>query len=207
LRRLVAEFLSQAAPPPGGRVVDYGCADAPYADLLPDGVVHVGADLVGNVAADIALRSDGAVPLPDGFADVVLSTQVLEHVVDPAVYLAECARLLRPGGSLVLTTHGIMYEHRDPEDYWRWTSDGLSRVVTAAGLEVIEVRGVVGLVAAALQLIQHGTAGRVPSVLRKLYILVFQVLIAAADGLSSEQSRRHNALVIGVRAVRPLSQA
>ncbi len=43
-----------------------------------------------------------AVPLADGCADVVLAGEILEHVADHAGVLAECARLLRPGGVLVL---------------------------------------------------------------------------------------------------------
>jgi 2-polyprenyl-6-hydroxyphenyl methylase/3-demethylubiquinone-9 3-methyltransferase len=43
-----------------------------------------------------------AVPLADGCADVVVAGEVLEHVEDDVAVLAECARLLRPGGTLVL---------------------------------------------------------------------------------------------------------
>jgi 2-polyprenyl-6-hydroxyphenyl methylase/3-demethylubiquinone-9 3-methyltransferase len=42
------------------------------------------------------------VPLADGCADVVLAGEILEHVEDDVAVLAECARLLRPGGTLVL---------------------------------------------------------------------------------------------------------
>ena len=100
-----------------------------------------------------------------------------------------------------------MFRHPDPEDYWRWTGDGLARIVTQAGLQVVESRGVVGLVAAALQLVQAGTSAYLPALLYKPYVLVFQALIAVADRLSSEESRRHEALVIGVRAVRPVTPA
>ena len=43
-----------------------------------------------------------AVPLADGCADVVVAGEILEHVEDDVAVLAECARLLRPGGTLVL---------------------------------------------------------------------------------------------------------
>jgi SAM-dependent methyltransferase len=162
LRQLVASLVARAAPAPGSTVVDLGCADRPYRALLPAGVRYVGADLPGNPDADVVLDAAGRVPLPDGSAAVVLSTQVLEHVADPAAYLAECHRLLAPGGSLVLTTHGLMYLHRDPDDYWRWTCDGLARQVGAAGFDVVEVRGVLGLAPAALQLLQDAVAPFLP---------------------------------------------
>ena len=43
-----------------------------------------------------------AVPLADGCADVVVAGEILEHVEDDIAVLAECARLLRPGGTLVI---------------------------------------------------------------------------------------------------------
>ena len=207
MRGLVSDLVAGASLSRGARVVDYGCADTPYADLLPTDVAYVAADLGGNPGTDVVLAPDGTVPLPAGTIDLVLSTQVLEHVTEPAAYLLECARLLRPGGSLILTTHGMMYRHPDPEDYWRWTSDGLVRVVTQAGLEVVELRGVLGLVAASLQLIQHAFLTHLPAVLRRPCMLLFQALIAGADRLTSDERRRQDALVFGVRAVRPLSQA
>jgi 2-polyprenyl-6-hydroxyphenyl methylase/3-demethylubiquinone-9 3-methyltransferase len=42
------------------------------------------------------------VPLADGCADVVAAGEILEHVADPGQVLAEAARLLRPGGVLVI---------------------------------------------------------------------------------------------------------
>ena len=203
LTRLIADLLAGAPVPAAPQVVDYGCAQKPYAAILPAGAVHVGVDLAGNPVADVALERDGSVPLPDGSADIVLSTQVLEHVTDPVLYLRECARLLRPGGSLVLTTHGIMFRHPDPEDFWRWTGDGLSRIVREAGLEVVETRGALGLMAAAVFLFMWGTCVRLPAFIRHPYVIVFQALIAIADRLSSEASKQHDALVIGVRAVKP----
>ncbi len=71
----------------------------------------------------------------------MLSTQVLEHVTDPRLYLAECHRVLRPGGPLLLSTHGIMVYHPDPVDYWRWTGAGLQRAVTAGRVRGRALRG------------------------------------------------------------------
>ena len=153
--------------------------------------------------ATIEIGEDGTVPLEGSSVDLVLSTQVLEHVVDPQRYLDECVRLLRPGGHLLLSTHGIMHLHRDPTDFWRWTCDGLARIVSAAGLEVVETRGVLGLAGAGLQLLQAGLGNRVPRVLRRPMVVVFQLLIALSDRFTSEQARRENGLVIAVLAVKP----
>jgi SAM-dependent methyltransferase len=202
LASLVDELVDGAALEPGALVVDYGCATAPYRSVFSESSNYIGADLPGNPDATVALRPDGSVPLPDGSVDLVLSTQVLEHVADPEAYLTECARLLKTGGSLVLTTHGIMYLHRDPEDYWRWTCDGLERTLNLSGFSVDEERGLLGLVPTSLQLFQDGTLRRVPRFLRKSYVLLFQRLIAVSDGRSTEAGRRENGLVLGARATK-----
>jgi SAM-dependent methyltransferase len=199
---LVGDLIAASGVGPGACVIDYGCAQRPYRRLLPAGVDYVGADLPGNPAADVVLDADGRVPLPDASADAVLSTQVLEHVADPAVYLAECRRLLKPGGSLLLSTHGIMYYHRDPEDYWRWTSVGLATVVEQQGLRVEERFGVLGLAAAALQLWQDATVWHVPRPLRPMFVLGCQLAIRRSDRKQTPQARIDNGLVIAVRAVR-----
>lgn len=187
----------------GSRVLDYGCADQPYRQLLPPGAEYVGADLPGNPDAAVHLLADGGLPLEAGQFDAVLSTQVLEHVADPARYLAEAARVLRPGGRLLLSTHGIMVYHPDPVDYWRWTGAGLTRQIELSGLKVRELWGVMGLAATGLQLFQDATWGRLPSFLRKPYALVLQALIGLADRLDSPYDKSMNALVFAVIAEKP----
>ena len=80
---------------------------APHAAAL--GYRHVGVDL--NLLAVRAAAEHGvlavrgsvlAVPLADGCADVVVAGEILEHVADDVGVLAECARLLKPGGTLVI---------------------------------------------------------------------------------------------------------
>lgn len=203
LRELVRTLISRSGIGPGADVVDYGCADMPYRSELPPGVRYVGADLPGNAQADVVLGADGRLPLPDASADLVLSTQVLEHVDDPALYLAECARVLRPGGTLVVSTHGIMYFHPDPADHWRWTRTGLTRQLEAAGLEVVSVHGVMGLAAAAVQLFQDATIAYLPGVLRRPYALAMQALIAVCDRRYRAQARADNGLVLAALAARP----
>src|SRR5688572_24996585 len=98
------------APHPGAVLVDLACGGglmAPHVEPL--GYRHVGVDL--NIRALELAREHGVtvlrasvleVPLADGCADVVLAGEILEHLEDDVGVLAECARLLRPGGTLVL---------------------------------------------------------------------------------------------------------
>jgi 2-polyprenyl-6-hydroxyphenyl methylase/3-demethylubiquinone-9 3-methyltransferase len=103
-----AEHIPPAAP--GELLVDLACGGglmAPHAARL--GYRHVGVDL-GLPGLELA-RDRGmlpirgsvlAVPLTDGCAAVVVAGEILEHVDDDVAVLAECARLLRPGGTLVI---------------------------------------------------------------------------------------------------------
>jgi SAM-dependent methyltransferase len=133
----------------------------------------------------------------------VLSTQVLEHVLDPDVYLRECYRVLRPGGRLLLSTHGFMFYHPDPDDYWRWTCAGLRLSVERAALAVERFEGIMGPSASGLQLLQDGIYPRLPRPVRPAAGLVFQTLIAIIDRLERPASRDLNALVFALIAVRP----
>ncbi|SNS86730.1 2-polyprenyl-6-hydroxyphenyl methylase / 3-demethylubiquinone-9 3-methyltransferase [Geodermatophilus pulveris] len=104
-----AEHVSPA-PHPGAVLVDLACGGglmAPHVARL--GYRHVGVDLgvpglrLAGEHGVLAVRGSVlAVPLADGCADVVVAGEILEHVEDDVGVLAECARLLRPGGALVL---------------------------------------------------------------------------------------------------------
>src|SRR3954469_22319830 len=99
-----------AAASPGAILVDLACGGglmAPHVARL--GYRHVGVDL-GLPGLESA-RDHGVLPvrgavwavrIADGCADVVVAGEVLEHVEDDVAVLAECARLLKPGGTLVL---------------------------------------------------------------------------------------------------------
>jgi SAM-dependent methyltransferase len=204
LPKAIAALAPELLVPSGGRVLDYGCADLPYRHLLPSDAEYVPADLPGNPQALVEVAPDGTVPLPaDGF-DAVLSTQVLEHVQDPGTYLSECFRVLRPGGRMLLSTHGIMVWHPDPVDHWRWTCGGLRHAVEQAGFEVVRFEGVVGLAATGIQLVQDSAIYSLPRLVRRPFAFVMQALMALADRFQSAESRRYNALVFALIAEKPL---
>mgnify|MGYP006273963981 CR=1 FL=1 len=169
----------------GGVLYDYGCGGMPYrGELEPRLARYVGIDLPDNPLAEVTVDAIGDVGLPDGEADVLLSTQVLEHVPDPHAYLREAHRLLKPGGSLILSTHGLFKHHPDPADYWRWTESGLALQLQRAGFEVVRSERDFGLMSAGLYLVQDSAlrALRWRS-LRVLPALLFQSLVALTSRL------------------------
>jgi SAM-dependent methyltransferase len=119
------------------RVLDYCCGGSPYRDLYPE-ADYRRADVPAIDALDYSLDGTWAVPEKDEFFDLVLSTQVLEHMVQPRQYLREAWRLVKPTGRLICTTHGSFPDHGCPDDYRRWTADGLTREVRQAGFHPTE---------------------------------------------------------------------
>lgn len=204
LRRTITRLAGRLEVPDDGAVLDHGCADKPYRGLFPEGVRFVGADLAGNPDAELEISGDGALAAGDEEFDAVLSTQVLEHATDPATHLAESFRVLRPGGRMLLSTHGIMIYHPDPVDLWRWTAAGLRRIVEDAGFEVEHFEGMMGLAPTGLQLFQDSVYYRLsrPGA-RNAWARLMQSLIARADRFEGPGAARDNALVFALIARKP----
>jgi SAM-dependent methyltransferase len=115
-------------------VLDVGCDCKPYWPLFePYARRYVGADVARTTPQVDVVGSASTIPFASGSADVVVCSQVLEHVPDPAAALAEMARVLKPGGRVFLSTHGNFIYHPHPTDYWRWTQDGLRKLFEDGG--------------------------------------------------------------------------
>jgi 2-polyprenyl-3-methyl-5-hydroxy-6-metoxy-1,4-benzoquinol methylase len=158
--------------PPGARVLDLGAGDGAFAAEM----VAAGAEVVAADVAEEAVRRARArlppavevvrvaedVPLPfaeDAF-DVVWAGEVLEHVADVVGLLAEVRRVLRWGGTLLVTTPyhgraalaalallGSIEAHFDPRaDHLRFfTARSLRAMLLDAGFADVEVRTAGGL--------------------------------------------------------------
>jgi SAM-dependent methyltransferase len=130
--------LRQLLPQFQGLVVDVGCGAQPYRSLLHPRATYQGIDQTDAVAhfgyslpATIYYEGDRW-PIEDASVDLVLSTETLEHVPKPAVFLSEAFRCLRPGGSLILAVPFAARWHFIPRDYWRFTPSGLQLLLSEA---------------------------------------------------------------------------
>ena len=122
-------------------ILDFGAGSSPYRSLFPNANYQRADFAIGDGhGLDFVLGESLQVASPDNRFDLIISTQVLEHVVSPENYLRECLRLLRPGGKLIVSTHGIFPDHPCPFDLHRWTADGLVLQCNHSGFENVGVK-------------------------------------------------------------------
>lgn len=100
-------------------------------------------DIFAGPNIDYVGRAE-AIPLPDASVDLVITQEVLEHVADPFKAITEIQRVLKPGGTLYLQLPFIIGYHPGPTDFWRFTREGIVRLVEISGLQCQEVGVAVG---------------------------------------------------------------
>jgi SAM-dependent methyltransferase len=137
--------LSTLLPASRGTLVDVGCGAQPYRRLVANGTEYIGIDTIeakeafGYETPGVRYYDGFTWPLNDASADVVVATETLEHVPDPQHFANEAARVLRSGGSVILTAPFAARWHFIPHDYWRFTPSGFRSVLEAAGFTDIRV--------------------------------------------------------------------
>jgi SAM-dependent methyltransferase len=148
LRRDAWVRRQAALVPVGARVLDVGAGSCPYRELfagceyktqdfsaLPPG------QLGGLGYGQIDYVGDASnIPVPDASFDVILCTEVLEHVPDPADVVREFARILKPRGRLLLTAPLGSGIHQEPYHYYGgFTPYWYERFLGEAGFGKLEI--------------------------------------------------------------------
>lgn len=85
------------------------------------------------------IGSAEAIPVPDASFDSILCTQVFEHLPHPHIAIKELARVLRPGGQVLFTVPQMNELHEMPNDFFRYTSEGLRTLFMEAGFEILDM--------------------------------------------------------------------
>ena len=125
----------------GARVLDAGAGDCRYQKHFRQ-AIYESADFCqvkkpyGEITYVCDLR---ALPVEASRYDLVLMTQVLEHLAEPLEVLGELHRVLKPGGTLWLSAPLQHEEHEEPYDFFRYTQFGLRHVLQRAGFQVVEL--------------------------------------------------------------------
>jgi SAM-dependent methyltransferase len=138
----------------GDIVLDVGCGVQPYRLLLAGFARYVGFDSPSpsdsGGGADV-YGDAAALPFAPSCADAVVCTEVIEHVRDPLTLLEEIRRVLKAGGTLILSVPFTWHIHDEPRDYWRFTEFGLRLLAERAGFAIVSLRPTNGFLGAMLQ--------------------------------------------------------
>ena len=120
----------------GGEVVDVGSLDVngTYRELFGSEWNYTGTDVQQGQNVDVQMPGEYSLPFPDGFADLVISGQTIEHCRNPFKIVAEMARILKPNGTIIIIAPSIWVQHRYPIDCWRFLPDGMRCLLEEAGL-------------------------------------------------------------------------
>ena len=157
-----------------GRVLDVGGARRRGRFTPPASARWLVADLTPALGPDVA-ADVAALPFRDGAFDAIKITEVLEHVPDPAAALAECRRVLRLSGHIVISAPFLERLHGDPLDYGRYTETMWRRLLQAARLEPVRIAAQGGYFTHLAGLLRFLVL-RAPAGLRHLGYCVFPAL-------------------------------
>jgi SAM-dependent methyltransferase len=133
-----------------GAVLDLGSGTVPlyrvYAGVA-DSICCV--DWPGSVHqqqhVDCFVDLNRGVPFADRVFDNVILSDVLEHIYEHRALLQEIGRVLKPGGVLFMNTPFLYRVHEAPNDHYRYTEFALRRMTAEAGLDIVLLQPVGGV--------------------------------------------------------------
>jgi SAM-dependent methyltransferase len=147
-RRYLHMFVSEATAnlSHDALVLDAGAGDAPYRHLFAE-YQYQSTDFlrVNKQYSDVSYVCDlQNIPVQADRYDLVVLTQVLEHLPEPKLVLKDIYRILKPGGKLWLSAPLYFPEHEVPFDFYRYTQFGFRYLLTEAGFDIERIEWLEG---------------------------------------------------------------
>ena len=128
-----------------GRLIDLGCGTVPlYAAYEPFITENVCVDWGGTTHSSLYVDQEcdlaGDLPFANCDFDTIILSDVLEHIPQPEGLWREMARILAPGGRVLLSVPFLYWVHEAPHDYYRYTEFALRRFAHQVGLKILVLR-------------------------------------------------------------------
>jgi SAM-dependent methyltransferase len=149
LARAIDDALDRyAATParPGAAALDVGCGGQPLRSSLERrGFSYVGLDTQAQPGVDTRYICAIDHTLPDkllsvGGFDLIVCTEVLEHVADWPTAFDNLRKLAAPGATVLITCPHVYPLHEEPFDFFRPTTHAIAAFADRFGFEVLELR-------------------------------------------------------------------
>lgn len=123
-----------------GIALDLGAGVAQFRELRKYFKKTYGVDFYPYEMVSVITDLETALPFQDACADIIILSNILEHIADPRGILNECYRILKPGGFVIGTVPFLMRVHQGPYDFHRFTNFMLEKLLTGAHFSNTEVK-------------------------------------------------------------------
>lgn len=142
IRNRLLKSIKALAPQLKGKLMDFGCGQKPYKNLFSV-EEYIGVDFENpghphvNEAIDVFYNGKN-IPFSNEHFDSIFCSEVFEHIFNLPEVIKELNRVLKIGGSMLITCPFIFGEHEQPNDFARYTSFAIKHLLSANGFEVME---------------------------------------------------------------------
>ncbi len=133
-----------------GELIDLGCGKVPLYQVYKDHIINnVCVDWENtfhkNPFIDQSCNLNERLPFRNQQFDTILLSDVLEHIAEPGKLWLEMARILKPGGKLILNVPFYYKIHEMPHDYYRYTEFALRRFAENSGFSIVLLKSMGGI--------------------------------------------------------------
>ncbi len=125
-----------------GKLLDVGCGQKPYMEVLKCVEEYIGLDVptsMHDLSRVDVIGTAMTLPFQDCAFDNILCTEVLEHVPEPLFALKEMHRVTNSGGILLLTVPLSEQLHEEPYDFYRFTVYGLEHILNKSSWKILRI--------------------------------------------------------------------
>jgi SAM-dependent methyltransferase len=137
-RHYVNKFVAEMATGLGGTVLEFG--ESRYKACFKTVQQYQVIDVVPGPSVDYVCDIHDVSSVPEHYFDVIVCTQVLEHVERPVDALRQLHKLLKHDGHLICTVPFLAHIHYVPTDFYRFSIDAICSALGTAGFQVLEAR-------------------------------------------------------------------